>query len=266
MALSPQITLSTTAIHGSRNTFCFDIIVVRKLAHFLGAKYLCDLLTLKLLSDCSTEIDSVKDLLTIAGLLAAAYYGYRRFLHGRLYSERLKPSLSLDIVVDGDRHWLIADVEIENTGLRRTRFKHRTCDVMFHGVVEADEADEGDRYPFFDHEQRFIATRPLFSNTSVIEPDEVSQEATAALIDAHACTGYVAEFRISEEKAACCPFFNLFRRSDSWVATAYRFLDPTKNSDHTGKIGLRSCRSYTLEKRLESLRRQRSGRNHRAKS
>ncbi|MGJ8627074.1 MAG: hypothetical protein ACSHXB_08955 [Sulfitobacter sp.] len=186
------------------------------------------------LADCRFHFGMVKDLITLAitlvGTIFAAYYGYLRFVHGRLYSEQLAPKIDLKVTRVGQHHWLIAMCEMKNTGIRKVRLKHRNCSVKFSAVYPEgiQEKSEHDQF-LFPHNEREFRVVQVFAKDDAIDPNEIIQDSAAVLLTGMNPDGYKATFRISEETEP----EKLGRRNTSWTTDDYEIYSPAAQTEET---------------------------------
>lgn len=152
------------------------------------------------LKDWRFPIASIKDIITIIGIIFAAVVGYFKLVHGRVLNERLTPSVTVNLMKYDDSHWISANVEVENTGIRRVRMMHRECDLII-SVVWPMDAE-----PNAHHESR-IDVIGLFEDQQFIEGSDTVGDAASVRVSAVGdvpineadIVGYKVEFRISEE-------------------------------------------------------------------
>lgn len=186
----------------------------------------CSILSLAFIKNCSAEIDNIKNIIIIFGVIFTSYYGYRKFVHGRIYHERITPNLKLRTVSQGTDHWLIATASIKNTGIRRVRLKHRECHMIFYAVFPDQNAPQSTDPYLFSHYETEIRVVKIFRDERYLEPSDEVEDTRAILVRNLRVVGYKADFRISEDPINSSIFLP---RNNSWKVNDYFFLNEEKD-------------------------------------
>jgi len=155
----------------------------------------------KILTNCGDELTALRDLFTVFGLFGAGFYGYQRFIHGRLFTERLTPKIDLECYRSQFGVWVVAKCRLTNPGERRLSFKERSCHVTLFGQKgrpERENEASSDLSTEFDFAQ--ISVRTVFDRLSVIESGEEVEDSTEFYITGLEIDILRAELRISEER------------------------------------------------------------------
>ena len=176
---------------------------------------------------CRNLVSFYKDALTLFltffGAIAASYYGYMRFVHGRLYSEQLTPEVELNVAKSESHHWLIAKCTLKNNGLRRIRLRHRKFFLQYFAVFPSEDSVSitKDGQILCKHHERPIRTVRVFENETLLDPNEITTDAKVTLMSGLKIQGYRVTFRISEEK----DHRTMITRSDaSWETDSFYFF------------------------------------------
>ncbi|MEP5761150.1 MAG: hypothetical protein ABJ327_17910 [Litoreibacter sp.] len=185
--------------------------------------------------NCKDFVSVWKDILTllitIVGSCAAGYYGYLRFIHGRLYSEQLVPKVTLTMSISGSHHWLVAKCEIKNAGIRRIDFRGRRSFVEISAVYPQGTAINTSYSDYvFKYCDTEIQTLAVFPNERAIDPNEIVNDSCAVLVSDLAPHGYHASFRISEQDSES----GMWPSKKSWVTDDYVFI-PTPAEELTNE-------------------------------
>ncbi len=143
----------------------------------------------------SETLGNIEKIVTIAAVLVGGIWTYLRFIKGRIYCPRLRPSVEGRMAqIDGRRH-LVATLTIENVGTSKVDLNHKAMGLRLLGPTMQPCAAPPVQVRWMQ-----LGTFDVFEKHGWIENGEVIQDQVVIAVP-EGITAFSLEFRAAAQKS-----------------------------------------------------------------